>query len=222
MEREKLSDGIIKAMKFIFVHGSFSTPQDHWFPWLKETLETLGHSIIAPQFPVDQWSRVSRQSVEAYIPTQNLDSWMSTFASILPQLSQQKELCFVGHSIGPLFMLHVVMTHALQVAHAFCVAPFLRPASKDELKDKATALVDKANKTFYKKDFDFYRLRTYIPDSTVIYSDDDPYVPEYDALEFAQKLGSTTVKLSGLGHMGTESNLCEFSELLEIIKKELR
>lgn len=202
-------------MTFLIIHGSFSTPQDAWFPWLGNQLKKLGYKVYTPQFPVDYWTDVGDLKVSAYKPTQSLGKWFKKFEETKQDVLQDSELCIIAHSIGPLFTLRLVEKYDLKIKHAFFVAPFFKIYGK-------SAIVEKANSTFYKKDFDFAKLRSLISNSMVIYSDDDPYVSETKSLEFAERLGSEVVKLRGLGHMGIESNMKEFPRLLELIKKELR
>lgn len=56
-----------------------------------------------------------------------------------------------------------------------------------------------------------------MPDSTVIYSDNDPYVDNAKSLDFAKKLNSRIIEVHGLGHMGLESKLTQFPEVLTAI-----
>lgn len=204
-------------MTFVLIHGSFGSPSDAWFPWLKAELEAMGHEVMALQFPVDRWEDVTQKNATQYQPTQSLSSWMNVFEAVLPKLAKRNDLCFVGHSMGTLFTLHVVARYSLMIRKAFFVAPFLYPATEEELRDPSVALIDKANTTFYKNDFDFDFLRKHIIQSTVLMSDNDPYIPEWEAREFAEKLSSKIVKLHGLGHMGIESHMTKFPELLEKI-----
>ncbi len=40
-------------MRNIFlIHGSYGHPQENWFPWLKKELESLGHKVYVPAFPI--------------------------------------------------------------------------------------------------------------------------------------------------------------------------
>jgi len=41
-----------KQIKIIFLHGNGnSTPEDNWFPYLKQELQALGLTVVARQFP---------------------------------------------------------------------------------------------------------------------------------------------------------------------------
>ena len=100
-------------MTFVFIHGSFEHTTDAWFPWLKEQLEKLGHEVFLPQFPVDNWFEVSLHGAKQYKPTQNLSSWIQTFEQIQPEIQKDSKLCFIGHSLGPLFLLHLIEKYLL-------------------------------------------------------------------------------------------------------------
>ena len=208
-------------MIFLFIHGTFGSPSEAWFPWLKKELETLGHEVIAPQFPTDDWEKISKLTVEEFTSNQSLSSWMEVFEGIYPELKNRTDVSIVGHSMGTVFSLHIAERHAIKFRHVYFVAPFLYPATAEELKNREVALIDNANKTFYKKDFDFDFIRKYIADSVAVYSDDDPYIQEREALEFAQNMGSSVIKLSGLGHMGTESGMKTFPQLLDVIRRDI-
>jgi hypothetical protein len=43
-------------MKVLILHGSFGSPSENWFPWLKLKLEELGHRVLTPQMPVDDYA----------------------------------------------------------------------------------------------------------------------------------------------------------------------
>ncbi len=198
-------------MKIVIFHGSFEHISDAWFLWLKGELEKKGHDVLLPQFPVDDWEKASALGGQRYIPTQNSHSWMSVFDRLVPQI-QNQQLCFIGHSLGPLFILHVLEKYELILRFGIFVAPFFEIYGKN-------ALIEKANATFYKSDFDFVKLKQRIPSSTVIYSDDDPYVDEEKSKEFGKQLQSNFVQLHGVGHMGAEAKMKEFPILLELLEK---
>jgi len=44
-------------MNIVLVHGWLSSPDQHWFPWLKRELEGRGFHVIAPPMPkVEAWT----------------------------------------------------------------------------------------------------------------------------------------------------------------------
>ena len=54
---------------FIF-HGSYGHPKENWFPWIKEKLEKLGHTVFIPRFPVPKGIKPGGH---------HLDEWLNEF-----------------------------------------------------------------------------------------------------------------------------------------------
>ena len=202
-------------MKFVLFHGAFGGPEGNWFPELKEKLESFGQEIIAPQFPVDDWDEVTKKGYSVPPQNQNLKNWLSTFEQlVLPQLKKGDELCFIGHSLGPLFILHVVEKFNLKLDSAIFVSPFLRKLNE-------SWQIDHVNSSFYKVDFDFEKLKKYISQSWVFYTDNDPYVKKEYALEFADKLNTNRIFIKRAGHFNEESGYTKFNELTQHIKDKI-
>lgn len=201
-------------MQFVIFHGAYGNPEGNWFPELKERLEDLGQEVLAPQFPVDTWNNVVEQGEGYHSPIQTLDNWLKVFEKeILPKLKKDEKICFIGHSLGPVFILHCVERFHIQLDCAIFVSPFLGPLEQWEF--------NAVNDTFYKTDFDFNELKELIPLSYVLYSDNDPYVPETQPNLFAQKLGSSIIPVRRAGHLNSEVNLNELPLVLELCKTRL-
>lgn len=199
-------------MKFVLFHGAFGGPDKNWFPELKEKLEGLGQTVIVPQFPVDEWNSITNNNTAVY--NQNLSNWLSTFDRIYANIRKDENLCFIGHSLGCLFILHVVSKYNLQLDSAIFVSPFLTKLGKEWQ-------FDIVNRTFYKTDFDFRKLRQLIPVSYTLYSDNDPYVEKYLSIGFSKRLRSSPLLVKGAGHMNAEVNLNELPLVLELCKTRL-
>ena len=103
--------------------------------------------------------------------------------------------------------------YSFKVKLAIFVAPFF------EIPDNDNWQFFPVNKTFYKSDFDFEKLRKNIARSYVIYGDDDPYVPTAQLLEFAKQLNSTAIIVKNGGHLG--GKYTQLPLILELIEKEL-
>lgn len=198
-------------MKFVLFHGVFGSAVDNWFPYLKKGLETAGNTVIIPAFPYTSHDELVADGSGSDIK-QGLDPWMRHCEEKLKDIKNEGNLCFVGHSVGCLFILHFISKWNLTLDSAFFVAPFLsKLGGRWEF--------DYVNKTFYKNDFDFNELRKRIPTSYVFYSDNDPAVPTDLSLEFSEKLNSQKILVHGAKHFSTSSGFTEFPQLLEIIKK---
>jgi len=200
-------------MKFVIFHGAFGSPESNWFLELKEKLEALNQEVIIPQFPTEDWNCVSKQNKNYRSKIQTLDIWLKIFDDIFKTFKKGEKLCFIGHSLAPLFILHVVSKYNLQLDSAIFVGPFLT-----ELPDWR---FNSVNQTFYKTDWDYKILQKLIPVSYVLFSDNDPYVPLIKSKEFSEKLGSSEIMVRKAKHLNSEVNLNEFPLVFEICKTRL-
>lgn len=197
-------------MKFVIFHGAYGNPEGNWFPELKEKLQNLGQEVIVPQFPIDNFDDITNHKKPK---NQNLESWLKVFGKIAKKSKKNEKICFVGHSLGPLVILHVVDKYNLKLDSAIFVSPFMRKLNDYRF--------DTVNKTFYKMNFNFKKLRKLIPISYVLYSDNDPYVNKKYSLEFAKKMNSSLIFVTRAGHMNSEINLNEFPLVYELCKSRL-
>lgn len=200
-------------MQCVIFHGAFGNKDGNWFPWLKHELETMGHEVFLEQYPVDSWDEIEKKGKNNSETIQNLDSWMAYFAkNTLPKLNKAGDIVFFGHSLSPVFILHIITKYKLNVSGVIAVSPFL-----EGLNNEKTWQFDVVNSTFYKTDFNWEELKKRIPKSFVVYGEKDPYVPSRFPLQFAKLLGSEVTPVAGGGHLGGE--LPEFPLLLELFKK---
>jgi predicted alpha/beta hydrolase family esterase len=198
-------------MQFVIFHGSFGSPQENWFPQLSEKLESLDQSVLVPQFPVEDWNAVTKNGPSVPLHNQSLKNWFAEFEkSVLPLLKKDEKLCFIGHSLGPLFILHVVEKFNLSLDCAVFVSPFLEKLNKDWQ-------IDAANGSFYKTTFDFDNLKKHIPVSYALYSDNDPYVDKKYSLQFIEKMGSKPKEIKGAGHFNSESTFDPIPIIYDIV-----
>ena len=70
-------------MNVIIVHGSFGSPEENWFPWLKEELEKFGVKVLVPKFPTPEG--------------QSLENWLKAFEECRQHLNE--ETILVGHLV---------------------------------------------------------------------------------------------------------------------------
>src|SRR3989344_2512387 len=200
------------SMLYMIFHGAFGSPEGNWFPDLKERLTSLGQKVIIPEFPVDKWESIEKDKPKKY--KQTIDNWYSAFEQYLPEIKEAKIFCFVGHSLGPLFILHAVEKYNLKLDSAIFISPFLEKLNTEWQ-------FDVVNSSFYKTDFNFEKLKKLIPTSYVLISDNDPYAPNQRSVEFAGKLGSSTITVRQAAHMNSEVNLNEFPLVLELCKSRI-
>lgn len=196
-------------MKFVIFHGSYSTVDSNWFPYLKESLEDLGQEIILPQFPIDNFEEI--KGIDART-NQNLKSWLKVFErDVYPLINNEKQLIFVGHSLGPLLILHILTKFKIKLDTAIFVAPFYNKLGR-------SIQIDAVNKTFYKNNFDWDEIKSLIGKSYVLYSNNDPHVENKHSLNFSENLNSSLIKLKNAGHMNSTAGFDSFPLILELCK----
>jgi uncharacterized protein len=200
-------------MNYIIVHGSFGSPSENWFPYLKTKLIKIGQIVEVPALPVDNWDTVTKNGQDFPVKNQSLTSWLKIFQEHIV-LNPKEKYCFVGHSLAPLFILHLIDKLNIQLDSAIFVCPFLTHLNTDWQ-------IDLANASFYKSDFNFIKLKKLIPLNYVVYSNNDPYVDVKYALEFSEKMGSAKICITNGGHLGTSAGFAEFPLLFELCKTRL-
>ena len=181
-------------MKAIIVHGSYGSPEENWFPWLKKELEKRGFEVFVPKFPTPEG--------------QSLQNWLRDFEQYKKHLGP--ETILIGHSLGSSFILRILESGGRAKA-AFLVAGFT-----GKLGDRK---FDRINRTFTEPEFNWKKIMENCPSFTVFHSDNDPYVPLEKGKELAEKLGTEPVIMEGAGHFNAKAGYTKFPRLLlEILK----
>jgi uncharacterized protein len=177
------------------IHGSYGSPDENWFPWLKAEIEALGCNVYVPKFPTPK--------------NQSLKSWMKTFEKYEKYLDEDSII--IGHSIGAAFILNILEKRASKVKAVFFVAGFTGSLGNPEFDD--------LNKTFADKDFDWQKIRKNCRKFCIFHSDNDPYVPMTKAEEIGKALKVKPIIFKGAGHFNKASGYTEFELLLNEIKR---
>ena len=182
-------------MNAFIIHGSFGSPEENWFPWLKGELEKLGVKVFVPRFPTPEG--------------QSPKAWMNVFEEF--KASVDGETIFAGHSLGPAFILNILEKLGRPVKACFFVAGFLGKLGNPEF--------DKINKSFTEREFDWKKIKKNGGKFFVFYSDNDPYVPKEKALELAGHLGVKPVLVKNAGHFNEKAGYKKFQLLFEQMKR---
>jgi uncharacterized protein len=175
------------------IHGTESSPQSNWIPWLKSELNKLGYQAIAPQFPTPQ--------------NQSLDSWMEEFKNYEYLLNENSIV--IGHSLAPAFLLSIIEKN--NVRGAIFVAGFVGLLGNEHY--------DSLNKTFVAKEFRWDKIRENCKKFIIINSDNDPFVPLERGRELAEKTGGEFIVLNNAGHINAPAGYKTFPLLLKKINE---
>jgi uncharacterized protein len=178
--------------KAIIVHGSYGSPDENWFPWLKEELEKIGYAVEVPRFPTPE--------------NQSLEPWMGVFKDY----KIDRDTILIAHSLGPAFILNLLEIGDKRVRACFFVSGFIGLLNNSNF--------DSINKTFTDKEFNWERIKNNCKKFYLYHSDNDPYVPLAKAKELKEKLGAKLKIIDKAGHFNSESGYIKFEELLKDIK----
>jgi len=180
-------------MRNVFIiHGTEGHPQENWFPWLKEKLESKGCRVFVPQFP-------SPPIVPAKIA-----EWFEVLKNYEQYING--ETIFIGHSLGGVFTLRVLekLNHAVKAA-IFVGTPIgVRPILNYD-RDNA----------FSGFSFDWPTIKTKAKQFIVYQSDSDPYVSLGNGEQLAMKLGVELSFIPNAGHFNSRAGYTKFEDLLK-------
>ena len=181
---------------FIF-HGTGGSPEENWFPWLKQNLEPLGFKVHIPQFPTPE--------------NQTLETWRTVFRDYEQYVDENTIM--IGHSLGGAFLLRVLESIRTQIATACIVAA---PVGVLPIRNY------EGDKPFIGHPFDWSAIKKHARHFIVFHSDNDPFVSLGNGEKIAQKLGVDLNFISGAGHFNKAAGYTRFEELLTKIKDVLR
>lgn len=173
----------------LIVHGSYGTPDENWFPWLRSQLEKRGIETIIPRFPTPEG--------------QSLTSWRAVFHQEVDAVGNGWLL--FGHSLGVAFLFDVLERSAAPVDGFFSVSGFTGLIGIEEF--------DSVNRTFVERQFDWERIRYSARHAYVYQGADDPYVPQFWSEFLAEKLDAERRVLPGGGHLNASAGYDHFDML---------
>lgn len=179
----------------IIVHRWSGSPEGDWYPWLKSSLETQGYTVTVPTIP------------DADHPT--IDAWQTSLTAAVGALDE--ELVLVGHSIGCQAVLRYLASvqSDTKIANVVLVAPWLRLAGLEGPQEVAVA------EPWLKTPIAWDVVRAHAPNATLIFSDNDEYVPSVNRDLFAAQWPEA--KIVTLHDMGHVTDVAEVPEILAAI-----
>lgn len=187
------------------IHGSYGSPNENWFPWLKDELEKLGCKVFVPQFPIPE----PKDRDPAY-GGHNLEKWLETLYQYKEFINS--ETIFVAHSRGCVFTYHVLAKLASPIKATFFVAPWVNFLWYP----KGWKGVDSFHETL----FDWDKIKKGSKYFEVYQSTND-IVPMREGEQLAKNVGAKLVIVENAGHFNTEAGYTTFPNLFEKIKQIL-
>ncbi|MEM3876493.1 MAG: alpha/beta hydrolase [Candidatus Micrarchaeaceae archaeon] len=184
--------------RVFIIHGTNGSSKENWFPWLKEELSKANPDmeVIVPDLPTGN--------------AQSIESWLRVFQPYMDMITE--DTVFIGHSLGPAFILSILEQVDKRIRAAFLVAPFVTKLGIEQF--------DKLNKTFIEKRFDWERIRPHCSKFTIYASDNNPYVSMNKSRYVAENTKARFIVVHNAGHFNSAAGYTKFEQLLEEVKKE--
>ncbi len=185
----------------IIVHGWDGTPQEGWFPWLKKELEARGFEVRVPQLPDQANPRIY--------------NWVPALAAAVGTPTEQTYL--IGHSMGCQTIARYLesLPEGQKIGGVVFVAGFFKHLTG--LEDDPA--VQETDKHWLETPLDLVKVRSHLPKSIAIFSDDDPWVPLDNQDDFRDKLNSEIVIEYKKGHFSGGEGHTELPAALESVLK---
>lgn len=178
---------------YFIIHGSYGNPYKNWIPWLKKQLSKRKLNCIVPSFSTpykqdyESWSKILKVYFEIGYITENTT--------------------FITHSLGGIFTVRFLLENKIKVKRIITIAGFNNLEFEDDMN---------LYKSFY-LDKDLSDIKLYSLERISFYSDNDPYVPQSNAEEFADSILSEKILVNGAGHFNEKYGYTEFTELLKYV-----
>lgn len=187
-------------MKRVFIiHQWMAGADGDWRPWLKSELEKNGYEVFVPDMPD--------------IDTPVIEKWVSHLEKIVGV--PDKDTYFVGHSIGCQAIMRYLekLPDNEKVGGAIFVAGWFKLENLEDDETRETA------KPWIETPVNFEKIKTVLPKSTLIISDNDPYNAFEENKQRFTEIGSEIIVLHGVGHITTEDGFSELPVVLEELLK---
>ena len=176
--------------RIILIHGWEKTPQEQWFPWVREKLTQDGYLVEAPEMPNTN--------------TPKLDEWMDK----LILLSPDADTVIIGHSLANALILKYLERSNTKIKGAIMVAAW----------DWLLEDVKEFHHTFFETDFDYEKIAQKDIPITIINSTTDPWIDFERSKKLATKINAKFISVENAGHFMERDGYKEFPQLIEIIK----
>ncbi len=131
----------------ILLHGGFGSPEQYWFPSIKQLLISKGYEVWAPQLP------------DANKPV--LAAWLDF---VLRNGTFKSDTLVIGHSLGSALTLALLEKISSRINKAILVAGFAKKRKIEKIKIE----------TMLKDSYDWQTIKRNAKDLIFINSSNDP------------------------------------------------
>lgn len=173
--------------RVILVHGFMGSPDENWFPWLKNQLVEQGISVIVPAMPNPNLPRYKK--------------WLEFLKEQVGEVDS--DTFFVGHSLGCPTILRLLegLPAGQKASGAVLVSGFAEPIRLINLNG------------FTAGSWDDEKIRQSVGEIVLINSDNDEHVPLQMAERMRDRFGAKLIVLHDAGHITAKSGHLTVPEL---------
>lgn len=177
----------------VIFHGTCSSPEGNWFPWLKEELLKKGYKVSVPTFSTPEG--------------QSLENWLKEFKEQVGEL--EENMILVGHSMGCGMILRLLENSSVCVDSCYLVSAWEGLLGSEE--------IDSLIKSFYETPINWGLVKSNSKSFVCYHGSDDPYIPLKMGQEVASCLNAEFNILDAAGHINSETGYLVFNGLLNAI-----
>lgn len=209
------------SKRVFIVHGWGGSPKKDWMPWMARELKACGFEVHVPRLPLSATPRIHK--------------WVPALAAAVG--TADSDTYFVGHSMGCQTIARYLSTlpKETRIGGAVFVAGFFKRLTgiEEDVKGEGLAnaaknipaLIQAAQKIvteWLDTPLDLEVVRSHLPKSIAIFSDNDLYVPLDNQDAYREKLQSEILIEHGMHHFDGDSGITELpvarDALLKIAK----
>ncbi|MCS4487169.1 RBBP9/YdeN family alpha/beta hydrolase [Staphylococcus americanisciuri] len=162
------------------VHGYQAKSSDHWFPWLKKTLEIEGHDVTVLDLP--------------HTEHPNGDEWIQYMQDNIKNVN--KDTIFIAHSLGVITTLKFIQDLDVpKVGSLAMVSGF-----KGDLQEDDRLPTQEVLDSFFKWELDFNKINNKVIHMFGIAAKDDYVVPIDATRKLCEVLGCKLYEEETGGH----------------------
>ena len=180
--------------RVLIVHGYAAAPDAHWFPWLRDSLDTadVDATVVALPTPDAPEAAAWKDAVVDVIGVPDVRTWV------------------VAHSLGGITVLRALaaLTEPWQLGGLVLVSGFTGAL-------KSLPVLDE----YLSTDVDAERIAKNIGVRAMVRSDADAFVPAAASDELAQRLDAELHIQPGAGHFLTEDGVSDLPIVLDLLRR---
>ncbi|RDU65109.1 alpha/beta hydrolase [Helicobacter sp. MIT 14-3879] len=179
--------------RIYLIHGFESSPNKHWFKWLKNTALNDNIEVTILEMPNSSNPKLS--------------SWIEKMQNDIKSLDS--EVYLIGHSLGGISILRFIETISVDsnIGGFILVSGFCEPLPELPILDE-----------FTKEKLNVDKIKKIAKNRVIIAAKDDYIVPYYMSENLAKKIDAKFILLEKGGHFMQEDGVLELPILYNLIK----